>query len=189
MSRMKNKMQERITIAGFGGQGVMLIGQILAYAGNEQKKNTLWYPSYGPETRGGTANCAVTISDSEINSPVFAKANTVIAMNLPSLDKFSTKVLDDGNILYNSSLIKEVDLKTNARVYKIPANDLANDLNNPKVANMVVLGSYLEITKLFDDEEIIKVLRELFGEEKEHLIDINKEALLVGRKYILENYN
>lgn len=185
---MAKKTMERITIAGFGGQGVMLIGQILAYAGTEENKKTLWYPSYGPETRGGTANCAVTISTEEINSPVFSKANTVIAMNLPSLDKFYTKVLDDGNIIYNSSLIKDKDISTKANVYKIPANDLAASLGNPKVANMVVLGAYLEITKLFEDEIILKVLKKIFGEEKASLLSVNKEALKLGRKYINENY-
>lgn len=180
--------QERITIAGFGGQGVMLIGQLLAYAGNELNKKTLWYPSYGPETRGGTANCAVTISDANINSPVFSKANTLIAMNAPSLDKFFLKVLDDGSIIYNSSLIKEKDLNTKAKVYAVPANDLAIELNNPKVANMIILGAYLEITNLFSDEIILNVLKKLFGEEKEHLLEVNKEALIKGRKYIQENY-
>lgn len=185
---MAKKTLERITIAGFGGQGVMLIGQLLAYAGNEEKKNTLWFPSYGPETRGGTANCAVTISDEQINSPVFSKANTLIAMNLPSLDKFSSKVLDDGNIIYNSSLIKDKELVTKASVYKVPANELAQTLENPKVANMIVLGAYLQITKLFDDEIVLKVLGKLFGEEKQHLLAINKVALKTGREYILNNY-
>lgn len=182
------KTYERITIAGFGGQGVMLIGQLLAYAGVEQNKKTLWYPSYGPETRGGTANCAVTISDEDINSPVFSKANTIIAMNLPSLDKFQNKVLDNGNIFYNSSLIKDKSLITKAKVYKIPANDLAILLNNPKVANMVILGAYLEVSKLFTDDAILTVLKKIFGEEKEHLIGVNKDALELGRKYIKENY-
>lgn len=185
---LMNKVNERVTIAGFGGQGVMLIGQILAYAGNEAGKKTLWYPSYGPETRGGTANCAVTISDDDINSPVFSKANTVIAMNLPSLEKFYTKVLDDGCIIYNSSLIKDKELTTKAKVYKIPANEIALELGNSKVANMVILGAYLEITKLFNDDIILNVLKKLLGAEKEHLLDINKKALKVGRDYLKKEY-
>jgi len=186
---MKMPKQERITIAGFGGQGVMLIGQILAYAGNEIGKNTLWFPSYGPETRGGTANCAVTISDEAINSPVFSKANTLIAMNLPSLDKFYLKVLDNGNIIFNSSLIKDKELESKANIYKIPANDIALKLNNPKVANMVILGAYLEITKLFKDDVILKVLSNLLGEAKKDLLNVNKEALIAGRNYIKEYYS
>jgi len=178
------KMVERITIAGFGGQGIMLLGQILAYAGNEIDKYTLWYPSYGPETRGGTANCAVTISDTPINSPVFSKANTLIAMNLPSLEKFSSKVLDEGIILYNSSLINIEKLETKAKVYKIKASELALTLNNPKVANIVMLGAYLELTKLFSDDLIIKIITKLFGDEKKDLISINKEALILGRQWI-----
>ena len=117
-----------------------------------------------PETRGGTANCAVTISDEAINSPVFSKANTLIAMNLPSLDKFYLKVLDNGNIIFNSSLIKDKELESKANIYKIPANDIALKLNNPKVANMVILGAYLEITILFKDDVILKVLSNLLGE-------------------------
>lgn len=179
---------ERITIAGFGGQGVMLLGQILAYAGNEEKLHTLWYPSYGPETRGGTANCAVTISAEPINSPVFAKASTLIAMNLPSLEKFYTKVTDDGIIMYNSSLIKIDDLKSKAKVYKVPANEIALRLNNPKVANMVMLGAYLQITNIFNDEVIIKVLKKMLGESKQDLLEVNKEALKFGREYIKNNY-
>src|SRR5690606_901689 len=120
---MKMPKQERITIAGFGGQGVMLIGQILAYAGNEIGKNTLWFPSYGPETRGGTANCAVTISDEAINSPVFSKANTLIAMNLPSLDKFYLKVLDNGNIIFNSSLIKDKELRSEEHTSELQSRE------------------------------------------------------------------
>lgn len=180
--------QERITIAGFGGQGVMLIGQLLAYAAVEENKNSLWFPSYGPETRGGTANCAVTISDIYINSPVFSKANTLIALNLPSLNRFKDKVIANGIIIYNSSLIKEINLNTNANVFAIPANDLAIQLGNSRVANMIVLGSYLQITNLFKDDIIIKVLKELFGKEKENLISINEEALKVGRNYIKEKY-
>jgi len=185
---MTKKTNERVTVAGFGGQGVMLLGQILAYAGNETNKKTLWYPSYGPETRGGTANCAVIISDDDINSPVFQKANTVIAMNLPSLEKFYTKVRDDGNIIYNSSLIKNKEITTKAKVYKVPANDLAIELGNSRVANVITLGAYLEITKIFKDEVILAILKKLLGEEKQHLLDINQKALQVGRNYIKKEY-
>ena len=104
------EITKKITVAGFGGQGVMMIGQMIAHAANEEGLNTLWYPSYGPETRGGTANCTVTVSTSLINSPVFSKADTLIIMNKPSLEKFIDKVLDGGEIIYNSSLINEVSI-------------------------------------------------------------------------------
>ena len=185
---MSNSLLERITVSGFGGQGVMLVGQLLAYAGNAKGKETLWFPSYGPETRGGTANCAVTISDSAINSPVFSKANTVIAMNEPSLIKFASKVRDDGYIFYNSSLGTSEKLNLKAKVYNIPVNDLAVELNNIRVANMIILGAYLEVSNLFTDDEVLNVLKTLFGPERSHLIEINKTALQVGRNYIKNNY-
>lgn len=177
---------ERITVAGFGGQGVMMIGQMLAYSGNDENYNSLWFPSYGPETRGGTANCAVIISNSNINSPVFSKADTLIALNGPSLDKFKTKVKKGGIIIYNSSLISNKPEVEDVLIYAVPINDIAIKIGNPKVANMVILGAYLEITNLFTDKTIEKILVKFLGEEKAHLLDINKEALKLGRKYIKE---
>ena len=177
-----NKTQ-RITIAGFGGQGVMLIGQILAYAGADININSLWVPSYGPETRGGTANCAVILSPNQINSPIFSRADILMAFNKPSLQKFRDRIEDNGIILYNSSLIDE-DVTSKAKVYALPINDVAAELGNPRVANMVMLGAYLELTNYFTDEEIIRALAKIFGEEKKDLIDINKKAILAGRKLI-----
>ena len=175
---------ERITVAGFGGQGVMMIGQMLAYAGNEIEINSLWFPSYGPETRGGTANCAVILSEDPINSPVFSKADTLIALNGPSLEKFQEKVQKEGVILYNSSLIHTFDNPAGARVYPIPINDLAQELGNPKVANMIVLGSYLEITKQFEDDVIYQLLKKFLTGSKSELIEINKQAIQLGRNFI-----
>lgn len=177
---------EQVTIAGFGGQGVMMIGQMLAYAATEDNLHTLWFPSYGPETRGGTANCSVTISEKEINSPIFSHANTLIALNNPSLVKFASKVKKNGVILYNSSLITEPIKVENATMIGIPINDIAIQLGNPRVANMVMMGAYLETTKLFKEETIIKILKKFMGKDKEHLVDINISALDAGRQYILK---
>lgn len=179
-----NKTQ-KITIAGFGGQGVMLIGQILAYAGANANINSLWFPSYGPETRGGTANCAVILSPNYINSPIFSKADVVMAFNKPSLVKFKERVDSNGVVLYNSSLIDE-DIEINSKYYAIPINDIASDVGNPRVANMVMMGAYLEITNYFTDKEILKALEKIFGEDKKHLLDINSKAILAGRNYIKE---
>ena len=179
MSKVK-----RIVIAGFGGQGVMLAGQILAYAGNEANLNSLWFPSYGPETRGGTANCSVTISSIPINSPIFAKADTLMAFNLPSLQKFKDKVVDGGAIIYNSSLISGEVSVEGINIYPIPANDIAMELGNMKVVNMVMLGAYLELNQDFSEDLIIKVLHKVFGHGKEHLIDINVEAIKRGKEII-----
>jgi 2-oxoglutarate ferredoxin oxidoreductase subunit gamma len=177
---------EQVTIAGFGGQGVMMIGQMLAYAATEDNLHTLWFPSYGPETRGGTANCSVTISEKEINSPIFSHANTLIALNNPSLLKFANKVKKNGVILYNSSLISDPIKVDDVRMIGIPVNDISMQLGNPRVANMVMMGAYLEITKLFQEETIIKILKKFMGKGKEHLIDINITALDAGRQYILK---
>jgi 2-oxoglutarate ferredoxin oxidoreductase subunit gamma len=174
---------ERITVAGFGGQGIMMIGQLLAYTGNEKGLNCLWFPSYGPETRGGTANCAVILSEKTINSPVFAKADTLLIMNKPSLVKFQSKVTDNGIVLYNSSLI-DGEVESAAKVYPIPANDIAVKLGNPKVANMVMLGAYLAVKNLFTLEEMGKTLASFLGESKKHLLEIDFEALKAGYQLI-----
>lgn len=178
------KTTKKITCAGFGGQGVMMIGQMIAYAGNEEGLNALWYPSYGPETRGGTANCSVTISSLLINSPVFSKANTLIMMNKPSLVKFIDKVEDGGEIIYNSSLIDIVVEKDNVRCYPIPANDLAVQLGNMRVSNMIILGAYLALNDELSLSTIYKVLEKLLGEKKKDLLSLNIQAIDVGMKYI-----
>jgi len=139
---------KNVKVAGFGGQGVMMFGQVLAYSATKDNINGLWFPSYGPETRGGTANCSVIVSEETINSPVFKNANHLVAFNLPSLEKFRDKVTDDGLILYNSSLIDEDVSETGRLCVGVPINDIAIKLDNPKVANMVMMGAYLELTHL-----------------------------------------
>ena len=181
-------INERIICAGFGGQGVMLIGQLLAYAANENGLNTLWYPSYGPETRGGTANCSVTISEAKVNSPVISQADTIFVLNGPSLDKFESKVRTGGRIIINSSLTDRKIDRDDITAYYIPVNELAVELGNIRVANMIMLGAYLEITNLFDKEVILKLLKKSFGEAKAHLIGINDQAIETGKKYIRDNY-
>ena len=171
------------TIAGFGGQGVMLIGQALAYAGADANINSLWYPSYGPETRGGTANCAVILSPNYINSPVFSKADVVMVLNKPSLQKFVNRVSDDGLLLYNSSLITEAPV-TKVKTYGIPINEIASSLGNPRVSNMVMMGALLELTNYFTDEQIINALGKIFGEKKLDLLEINHQAIIAGRIFI-----
>lgn len=175
---------ERMVIAGFGGQGVMLMGQLLAYAATNKELNTIWFPSYGPETRGGTANCQVIISDSEIYSPVFSECETAIVMNGPSLDKFEDKVVPGGRIFVNSDLVSREVKRDDVEVIKVPVNQIAIELGISKVANMVMLGAYLEKSGKFSDEDILKVLKKMFGEEKAHLIDVNANALAEGRKKI-----
>ncbi len=177
--------EEKIIMAGFGGQGVMSMGQLLTYAGMIEDKNVSWLPSYGPEMRGGTANCAVIVSDKQVGSPIITNdATAAIVMNLPSLDKFETDVREGGMLLVNSSLIEKKATRDDLKVYYIKANEIANDLGNAKVANMVMLGAYLEITKIVKVESIIEALKKVFGPAKEHLVPLNKDALEKGAEAV-----
>lgn len=182
-------MEERIIIAGFGGQGVMSMGQLLTYSGMIENKNVSWLPSYGPEMRGGTANCNVIVSDGLIGSPIVTEATTAIVMNKPSLDKFEKDVVNGGNLLINSSLIDKKASRTDVNVYYIPANDIANELGNSKIANMVMLGAYLELTKVVKTESVVEAFKKVFGESKSHLIPINQEALVKGAEAIKAKVN
>lgn len=172
-------MNKTIRIAGFGGQGVMLLGQIIAYAATLKNLNSTWVPTYGPETRGGTANCMVTIADEEIYSPVFSACDYLLVFNGPSYVKFASLVKPTGIIYYNSSLI-ETNVQNTLPHVGIAANTLATNLNNPKVLNMIMLGRFLVDLKLFTHDEIALALAHFLGEEKQALIPINLAALQLG---------
>ncbi len=178
-------IDEKVIIAGFGGQGVMLMGQLLSYTATAEELNTLWFPSYGPETRGGTANCSVTISESSVNSPVISTPDSIIIMNKPSLDKFQSKLKEGGHLFLNSSLVKDVKLRKDVNIHNVAANDIALKLGNLKVANMVMLGAYLEITKVFDQKNVLEMLKKKFTGSKATLININEKALEAGRQAVL----
>lgn len=167
----------KLVIAGFGGQGVMLIGQMIAYAGMLEGKEVTWMPAYGPEMRGGTANCTVIVSDKKISSPVVTEATAVVAMNLPSLRKFEGIVKPGGLLFVNSSLIKEEPLAEGVEVCKIDANEIAVGLHNDKVSNMVVLGAVVKKTGVVKLESIEKVMEKLFTGKKEKVLPLNKKAL------------
>ncbi len=174
-------INEKIICAGFGGQGVMLMGQLITYSGMNEDKEVSWLPSYGPEMRGGTANCNVLVSDTLIGSPIITdNATSAIVMNLPSLDKFEADVVSGGAIFVNSSLIEKKVSRTDITAYYIPANEIAVELGNPRVANMVMLGAYIEIFKTVKPETVIAVLKKSFGERKAHLIPVNEEAIKKG---------
>lgn len=177
-------MEERLSIAGFGGQGVMAIGQLLTYAGMIEDKCVSWLPSYGPEMRGGTANCSVVISSESVGSPVVVDATTVIVMNKPSLDKFESTVVEGGKLFINSSLIDRKTNRDDIEVYYIPANDIANELGNGRVANMVMLGAYLQAAKTVKPKSIMEAFPEVFGQGKAKLIAINEKALKKGAELV-----
>ncbi len=179
-------MEERIIIAGFGGQGVMAIGQLLTYAGMIEGKHVSWLPSYGPEMRGGTANCNVVISSDDVGSPVVIDSTSAIIMNKPSLDKFENSVVKGGKLFINSSLIDRKSERDDIDVYYVPCNEIADKLGNSRVANMVMLGAYLEATKIVSIDSVLQGFTKVFGERKAHLIPINKEALEKGAEAIRE---
>lgn len=183
-------MNDFIICSGFGGQGVMSMGQILAYSGMIEKKEVSWLPSYGPEMRGGTANCSVIISDTPIGSPIVTtNATVVIVMNLPSLKKFESSLIPGGTLLVNSSLIKEEVTRKDINIYKIPVNDLAIEkCSNGKVANMIMLGAYIELSKSLGKDSILEGFLKIFGEKKADLVPLNRKALEIGAEYVKEVY-
>jgi 2-oxoglutarate ferredoxin oxidoreductase subunit gamma len=177
-------MLEEIIIAGFGGQGVMSMGQLIAYAGMIEGKGVSWLPSYGPEQRGGTANCAVVISDEPVGSPLVTSPTTAIVLNNPSFDKFEPRIRPGGLLIINSSMVVRLSERTDIKIIEINATDLANDLGNSRVANIILLGSFLEYTKIVSVDSIVESLKKVLGADKHHLIDINKLALEKGASLV-----
>ncbi len=177
-------MLEELIIAGFGGQGVMSMGQLLTYAGMIEDKYVAYIPSYGPEMRGGTANCSVTLSDKEISSPVFTEPTSVIIMNQPSLAKFEPAIKPGGILIVNSSLVSKKAERTDIKVYEIAGNEVAEKLGNSKVANIVLLGAYIELTKVVTIDSIIESLKKVLPERRHNLIPLNRQALEAGAELV-----
>ena len=169
-------MKQEIISAGFGGQGVLSLGQLLAYAGMLEDKNVSWLPSYGPEMRGGTANCSVIVSSDPVGSPVVTEADAVIVLNKPSLDKFESVLKPGGVLLINSSLIERKTSRDDVKVFYIPANEIAAKLGNSKVANMIMLGAFVEASGIVEKKSIIEAFGKVLGERKAHLIPVNEKA-------------
>lgn len=173
-------MKSEIISAGFGGQGVLSLGQLLTYAGMLENKNVSWLPSYGPEMRGGTANCCVIVSSEPVGSPVVTEADAVIVLNKPSMEKFEPALKPGGKLFINSSLIDLKPKRDDVDVYYIPANEMAADLGNPRVANMIMLGAYIKATGVVKKESIIEAFGKVLGEKKAHLIPVNEKAFDEG---------
>lgn len=169
----------KIMVAGFGGQGVILIGQMIAYAAMYDGKEVTWMPSYGPEMRGGTANCSVIVSDKKISAPVIAEggATAVVAMNQPSLLKFESLLATGGKLFVNTSLIEAKPVRTDIQVVNVDANELAVGLANLKVANMVMLGAIVRETGVVSIQAIEQVMEKQFTGSKAKLLPLNKQAL------------
>lgn len=174
-------MTERVIIAGSGGQGVMLLGKILAEAAMREGKFVTWLPSYGAEVRGGTSHSMVIISDKEIGSPYIEKPDSLIIMNAPSLERFKNRLTQKSLLILNSSLVPGYKNK-NARLLEFPFTDIAIKLGNIRVANMVALGCFIAQKKVVGLKSISRVISEIAPEEKKHLIEINKKALEEGAR-------
>ena len=172
-------MIERIIIAGSGGQGVMLLGKVLAQTAMLEGKQVTWFPAYGPEVRGGTSHCMVAISDQEIGSPYITGADTLIILNRPSLDKFKGKLKRQGLLVLNSSLA-QIDQDAQIKVLQFPFTDIAIKLGNIKVANMVALGCYVAAKKIIQAKNILEVFKSMAPAGNLKILEVNQQALEEG---------
>lgn len=169
--------------AGFGGQGILFSGKFLAYKGLTEGNYVSWLPSYGPEMRGGTASCGVILSDTPVGSPIVSNPDVLIAMNLPSLDKYEDSVVSGGSIFIDSTLIERKVKRTDVNVYYIPATKLASDNNIPKLANMIIMGKVQKEIGGFDEEAVKAALTKVISAKHSDMMDINLNALKMGAEY------
>lgn len=177
-------MTEEIIIAGFGGQGVLSMGKILAYSGIMQDQEVSWMPSYGPEMRGGTANVTVILSDERISSPYLKIFDTAIILNQQSMDKFEESVRPDGVLIYDPNGVSHPPTRTDINIYQIEGTKLATEMGNKKIFNMVILGGFLKVKPIVQLENVIEGLKKSLSERYHHLIPLNKEAITIGMENI-----
>lgn len=177
-------MKEEIIIAGFGGQGVLSMGKILAYSGLMEDKEVTWLPSYGPEQRGGTANVTVILSDERISSPILDCYDAAVVLNQQSLDKFESKVKPGGVLIYDSYGINRVPTRKDITVYRVDAMDATFEMQNTKAFNMLVLGALLKVKPMVSIESVLKGLKKTLPERHHKLIPMNEEALRKGMELV-----
>jgi len=177
-------MTEEAIFAGFGGQGVLSMGMMLAYSAMKEGKEVCWMPSYGPEMRGGTANCITIVSDTLISSPIISKFDTVVALNQPSVEKFEFSVKPGGTIIYDKSNIMKPPTREDIKIFGIPGSEEALKLRNMKVLNMIILGAFLKARGTVKTESVTKALFEVLPERHHKLIPLNEKALEVGMSLV-----
>ncbi|MCS7240197.1 MAG: 2-oxoacid:acceptor oxidoreductase family protein [Candidatus Bipolaricaulota bacterium] len=178
-------METGIVFAGFGGQGILLAGKVLARAAMEEGFEVTWLPSYGPEMRGGTANCTVVIADEPVGSPIVDTPWILVAMNGPSLERFSPRVAKGGLIIVNASLVSQKVERADVRILLIPLNDIAQELGEPRCANMVALGATVRGLGLFSLDPVLVAMEEELGTRgREKLVEVNRQALLRGYSFL-----
>ena len=182
---MENKFEKSLIAAGFGGQGLMVLGQLIAYSGMHEGYNVTWIPSYGPEMRGGTANCSVIVSENQIGSPVVPEADFVVVMNQPSLVKFEPMVKKGGILFYNSDLVKLENKREDIKIYPIPANSIAIELGNDKVANIVMFGALVTAGNMVKEESALLMLDDKLGKKKPEFIPMNRSAFQKGKEIVI----
>jgi len=177
-------MLEELIVAGFGGQGVLSMGMTLAYAGMIEDKEISWMPSYGPEMRGGTANCIAILSDMKISSPIISEFDSGIILNQPSMEKFETKIKPGGLIIYESSNILKPSKRTDIEIIGIPAATEAVKMKNSKILNMIMLGAYLERKPVVKIKSIMEALKKVLPDRYHNLLPINEAALNRGAELV-----
>jgi len=177
-------MVRQLLLAGFGGQGILAMGQLLAYAGMLEGKEVAWIPSYGAEMRGGTANCSVTISSAPISSPLVNEPDIIVAMNLPSLDKFEPVIKAGGLLFVNSNLVARPVRRRDIKPFYIPANELAGRLGESRAANIIMLGALLEADPLVRPVSIMESMKKVLSVNKHHLLPLNEKALKLGAEAV-----
>ncbi len=176
-------MNKEILIAGFGGQGILFSGKFLAYEGLIDGKEVSWLPSYGPEMRGGTANCSIIISDNKIGSPIVDQPDVLIAMNAPSFDKYINEIKPGGMVFVDSSLIEQKSERDDVEAYYIPATKMAAESGLTGLANMIILGLFIKKTGIMPDENIEKAMAKVVSAKKQNLFDLNMKAVKMGYDY------
>ena len=181
-----HRQLEELIVSGFGGQGVLSLGMTLAYAGMVENKEISWMPSYGPEMRGGTANCIVILSNTKISSPILSMFDSAIVLNQPSMDKFAPRVKPGGLLLYESASILQPAIRTDIIITGIPAITEALKMKNAKVMNMIMLGAYLQLKPVVQNDSIIEALAKVLPEKYHNLLPINRQALESGEELAKE---
>jgi len=167
----------KMFFAGSGGQGILMMGQIVCSAALLEDKGSTFFPSYGPEMRGGTANCTVIVSDKTISSPVIFESDCVVAMTAPSMIKFEPTLKPGGILFLNTSLIHQAPKRSDITIYEVPASEIANDMGNPRVANVIMLGAFARKTNIVAAKSVEKVLHDAFIAKGEKIVDLNQKAL------------
>ncbi|MDR1873816.1 MAG: 2-oxoacid:acceptor oxidoreductase family protein [Synergistaceae bacterium] len=178
------KFEMSLIAAGFGGQGLMVLGQLVAYTGIEEGRYVSWIPSYGPEMRGGTANCCVIVSSEEIGAPVVSEADVIVVMNQPSFDKFKNDVRQNGILLYNSDLVKAGGTRSDIRLIAVPANTIALAEGSEKVANIAMLGAVVAASGIVSDRDCVEVLKEKLGKKKPEFLPMNLSIYEKGKALV-----